>query len=136
MQKKGNGAGPTRFGADTDPRSSREIEQSNAVAQEFAASGGTTAKPDNAEDYWSPQGRDQGVFEERLGSISPVPEHDGTECLKWDDSLWSHADHFRVSLFKSVTFPPGFIVAHITASVFTYTEEYLAPGAKGSMKLS
>lgn len=67
------------------------------MAQEFAASGGTSAKPNNAEDYWSPQGRDQGVFDEKLGYVSNVAEHDGTECLKWDDSLWSHADHFRVS---------------------------------------
>jgi hypothetical protein len=22
--------------------------------------------------------------------------HTHTECLKWDDTLWTHADHFRV----------------------------------------
>ena len=33
---------------------------------------------------------------EQHGAISPVPSHDGTECLKWDDSLWSHKDHFKV----------------------------------------
>ena len=67
------------------------------VAQEFAASNGTSAKPNNPGDYWSPQGEEQeGEFKEILGPISPLPEHDGTECLKWDDSLWSHADHFRV----------------------------------------
>lgn len=33
---------------------------------------------------------------ERYGQISPVPDHDGTECLKWDESLWSHKDHFKV----------------------------------------
>lgn len=35
-------------------------------------------------------------FQEVPGQISPVPDHDGTECLKWDPSLWSHADHFKV----------------------------------------
>lgn len=72
---------------------------SNRVAQEFSSTNGSSAKPDNPEDYWTPQGQDTGgEFIERLGAISPVPEHDGTECLKWDDSLWSHSDHFRVSL--------------------------------------
>jgi len=27
--------------------------------------------------------------------MSNIPEHDGTECFKWDDTLWSQADHFR-----------------------------------------
>ena len=95
-RKNGSDAGPTRFGTDT--RSTAEINKSNRVAQQFAASGGSSAKPDNAEDYWSPQGQDQGIFDESLGSLSPIPDHDGTECLKWDDSLWSHADHFRVGM--------------------------------------
>jgi len=38
-----------------------------------------------------------GAFEEQYGAISPIPDHDGTECLKWDDSLWSHKEHFKVS---------------------------------------
>lgn len=38
------------------------------------------------------------AFVEQYGPIQPVPQHDGTECLKWDDSLWSHADHFKVLL--------------------------------------
>lgn len=29
------------------------------------------------------------------GAIAPIPDHDGTPCLKFDDSLWSHADHFK-----------------------------------------
>lgn len=33
---------------------------------------------------------------EQHGAISAVPSHDGTECLKWDESLWSHKDHFKV----------------------------------------
>ena len=69
-----------------------------STAQEFAASNGASQKPDNPEDYWTPQGQDQGgEWQEKLGALSPFPDHDGTECLKWDDSLWSHADHFKVT---------------------------------------
>lgn len=41
---------------------------------------------------------------ETLGSISQIPDHDGTECLKWDDSLWSHAEHFRYrwNVYKNI----------------------------------
>jgi hypothetical protein len=51
------------------------------------------------EDFWSPavtvpEGHE---FIEEYGRVSPIPDHDGTECLKWDPSLWSHADHFKVS---------------------------------------
>ena len=42
------------------------------------------------------QGEDVGELKEQTGKIAPLPEHDGTDCLKWDDSLWSHADHFKV----------------------------------------
>ena len=37
-----------------------------------------------------------GAWVEQHGAISAVPSHDGTECLKWDDSLWTHQDHFKV----------------------------------------
>ena len=37
-------------------------------------------------------------FVEQYGEIQPVPQHDGTECLKWDDSLWGHAEHFKVCM--------------------------------------
>lgn len=37
-----------------------------------------------------------GVSVQVYGDIKPVPSHDGTECLKFDDTLWSHADHFKV----------------------------------------
>jgi hypothetical protein len=36
------------------------------------------------------------AFVEQYGLLSPIPDHDGTECLKWDPTLWSHADHFKV----------------------------------------
>eukprot|EP00882_Tetradesmus_deserticola_P024958 GHRQ01027340.1.p1 GENE.GHRQ01027340.1~~GHRQ01027340.1.p1 ORF type:complete len:184 (-),score=34.00 GHRQ01027340.1:159-710(-) len=50
------------------------------------------------QDYWSPTIDVPAgyVYEDEYGAISPIPGHDGTECLKWDDTLWSHADHFRV----------------------------------------
>jgi 1,4-alpha-glucan branching enzyme len=55
------------------------------------------AEAQTPEDYWTPL---QPPIVESLvdtyGPISPIPEHDGTECLKWDNSLWSHADHFKV----------------------------------------
>ena len=34
-------------------------------------------------------------FIEQYGLLSPIPDHDGTDCLKWDPSLWSHAEHFK-----------------------------------------
>jgi hypothetical protein len=50
------------------------------------------------EDFWSPamnvpEGHE---YKEIYGKISPVPEHDGTECFKWDETLWSKENHFRV----------------------------------------
>ncbi|GAB4823167.1 hypothetical protein N2152v2_010213, partial [Parachlorella kessleri] len=74
-----------------------------------ATAGGPTAaalESDTPEDAWSPavhvpEGQ---AFEEVYGLISPIPDHDGTECLKWDPTLWSHADHFkyRWHVFKSI----------------------------------
>lgn len=53
--------------------------------------------PTSAVDYWSPQQADPGeAFVELYGDIKPVPGHDGTECMKFDDTLRSHSDHFRV----------------------------------------
>lgn len=50
------------------------------------------------EDYWTPlrPPPSKGEYKDQYGSLSPVPQHDGTECLKTDDTLWSHADHFKV----------------------------------------
>jgi 1,4-alpha-glucan branching enzyme len=49
------------------------------------------------EDYWTPLESAAGnaEFQDDYGEIRPMPQHDGTECLKWDDSLWSHAEHFK-----------------------------------------
>jgi 1,4-alpha-glucan branching enzyme len=56
---------------------------------------------------WSPAIKpcDGGILDEsRLPSMSEIPEHDGTDCLKWDDSLWSHAEHFkyRWGVYKNI----------------------------------
>lgn len=52
-----------------------------------------------AEDYWSPvlDVPDNHAFVEVYGPMTPVPDHDGTMCFKYDDKLWSKADHFKVS---------------------------------------
>ena len=55
------------------------------------------------EEYWCPEQQPvEGGYTDAYGAISPLPEHDGTECLKWDDSLGSHAEHFRVSPGKQL----------------------------------
>ena len=65
-----------------------EDDKGDAIAQR---------EVDTPEDYWSPVSDPISVGNvDEYGSIQPVPQHDGTECLKWDDSLWSHADHFKV----------------------------------------
>ena len=47
------------------------------------------------EEYWCPEQQPvEGGYTDAYGAISPLPEHDGTECLKWDDSLGSHAGAF------------------------------------------
>ena len=42
-------------------------------------------------------------FEDEYGVPAP-PQGDGTECLRFDDSLWSHADHikFRYNWYKGL----------------------------------
>jgi len=50
------------------------------------------------EDYWTPlrPPPSKGEYKDQYGALSPVPQHDGTECLKTDDTLWTHAEHFKV----------------------------------------
>ncbi|KAL4441059.1 hypothetical protein ABPG77_010490 [Micractinium sp. CCAP 211/92] len=76
------------------------------VPPAHAAAAATAEAPIIPEDFWSPtvtvpEGH---AFIEPYGQPTPIPEHDGTECLKWDPSLWSHADHFkyRWHVFKSI----------------------------------
>lgn len=68
------------------------LPNDSSVATEAAA----PAKME-AEDYWTPiVNVPEGVeYKDEYGAISPVPGHDGTECFKWDNTLWSKADHFR-----------------------------------------
>eukprot|EP00891_Asterochloris_glomerata_P008249 jgi/Astpho2/8249/Aster-01334 len=58
------------------------------------------------EDFWTPLAPPPktAAYKEQYQPIKPPPEHDGTECLKWDDSLWSHADHikYRWNTYKSL----------------------------------
>lgn len=52
----------------------------------------------SAEDIWEPLVEvpaGHRLDPEAYGNISEVAAHDGTECLKWDSTLWPHADHFR-----------------------------------------
>jgi hypothetical protein len=75
-----------------------------------AANGAALAKTAKTyEDYWTPQ-QDPvpgGEVVEQYGKIKPLPEHDGTECLKFDNTLWSHGEHFkvRVPLFGNFSAP-------------------------------
>lgn len=51
------------------------------------------------EEFWTPlrpSPSNGAEFKDPYGELKPVPQHDGTECLKTDDSLWSHAEHFKV----------------------------------------
>ncbi|KAK9849514.1 hypothetical protein WJX84_007233 [Apatococcus fuscideae] len=57
----------------------------------------STEQASSPEDYWSPfqiTPNDK-VYMDPPVKVAPPPEHDGTECLKWDDSLWTHAEHFK-----------------------------------------
>ncbi|PNH05198.1 1,4-alpha-glucan-branching enzyme 2-1, chloroplastic/amyloplastic [Tetrabaena socialis] len=58
------------------------------------------------EDYWSPciEVPDNMEYVDEYGPLSPIPNHDGTLCFKWDNTMWSAADHFkyRWNQFKSV----------------------------------
>lgn len=51
------------------------------------------------EDFWSPAIEVPPGFgyQEEYGPITPVPNHDGTECLQWDNTLWAKGDHFKVT---------------------------------------
>lgn len=50
------------------------------------------------EDFWSPaiEVPDNVAFHDEIGAISRIPDHDGTACFKWDETLWAKADHFKV----------------------------------------
>jgi hypothetical protein len=52
----------------------------------------------HAQDYWTPgiEVSEGTEYQDRLGDVTPVPGHDGTECFKWDNMLWSSEAHFKV----------------------------------------
>lgn len=61
-------------------------------------SGTTSGQGLIPEDFWSPslevpEGHE---FIEEHGAISTIPSHNGTECFKWDNQLWSQEAHFKV----------------------------------------
>jgi 1,4-alpha-glucan branching enzyme len=49
------------------------------------------------EDYWSPaiDVPPGYAYQDEPARITPMPAHDGTECLRWDDTLWGSAEHFK-----------------------------------------
>lgn len=58
------------------------------------------------EDFWSPSIEVPAgyAYVDEYGKISPIPAHDGTECFKWDNTLWAKQDHFRYrwNTFKGI----------------------------------
>lgn len=58
------------------------------------------------EDFWTPlrPPPGKGEYKDQYGALSPVPQHDGTECLKTDDTLWTHAEHFKVCKSCAATY--------------------------------
>lgn len=78
----------------------REVELNESALADATLTDAPTAA---AEEFWSPalQVPDGVPFQEEYGQLSPIPSHDGTECFKWDNTLWSAADHFRVSMALS-----------------------------------
>lgn len=66
-------------------------------AKAAAKAAATPPPPADPLALWAPTAKPpaSGVMDDTPGAISPVPDHDGTPCLKFDDSLWSHADHFK-----------------------------------------
>eukprot|EP00878_Enallax_costatus_P000275 GHUV01000346.1.p1 GENE.GHUV01000346.1~~GHUV01000346.1.p1 ORF type:complete len:864 (+),score=177.11 GHUV01000346.1:148-2739(+) len=79
----------------------KDLESSLSDANVPIPQGSSSANLDPSnlqpEDFWSPciDVPAGFVYEDEYGAVTPVPSHDGTECLKWDETLWSHADHFR-----------------------------------------
>eukprot|EP00195_Chlamydomonas_chlamydogama_P012705 CAMPEP_0202890322 /NCGR_PEP_ID=MMETSP1392-20130828/769_1 /ASSEMBLY_ACC=CAM_ASM_000868 /TAXON_ID=225041 /ORGANISM="Chlamydomonas chlamydogama, Strain SAG 11-48b" /LENGTH=858 /DNA_ID=CAMNT_0049573871 /DNA_START=126 /DNA_END=2702 /DNA_ORIENTATION=- len=64
------------------------------------------APPTTPEDFWSPALTVPSNHRliEKYGQSSPMPNHDGTECFKWDKLLWSQAGHFkyRWDVFRNI----------------------------------
>lgn len=86
--------GSSAYGEDEplNPSAGQNFDSVASVAPSGAEAGLNAETP---EDYWSPQTPASDNFQDDYGGIPPVPNHDGTICLKWDNSLGAHADHFR-----------------------------------------
>jgi 1,4-alpha-glucan branching enzyme len=56
-----------------------------------------SSDPQCSEDYWTPSVEvpPGHAYIEEYGTISPVPAHDGTDCFRWDNTLWSASEHFK-----------------------------------------
>ena len=90
-----NGGGHTAaLGADEGDAAEQDHFESVSSVAPVGAEAGLDAK--TSEDYWSPQCPPSPPFKDDYGAIVPLPNHDGTDCLKWDESLRSHTDHFKV----------------------------------------
>ena len=61
------------------------------------------------EEYWMPAVAEPkgGAFVEQYGTMQPLPNHDGTECFKWDSTLQGAAGHFRVCKCAATDRPVG-----------------------------
>ena len=86
------------------------VKASPSSPPSSSSSSSTAAAVDLTSDplaLWAPvaQRADPLPFPDPKQPVKPLPDSsDGTECLKWDDSLWSHADHFkyRWNVFKGI----------------------------------
>ena len=87
-----------------------KAKASGAAASKASSSSSSAAAVDLASDplaLWAPvvPRSNPLPFTDPKQPVTPLPDSsDGTECLKWDDSLWSHADHFkyRWNVFKGI----------------------------------
>ena len=61
-----------------------------------SAAGSSPSAAGDPEDAWGPvQFQPDGHVMEEAYGVPHDPQGDGTECLRFDPSLWSHADHIR-----------------------------------------
>jgi len=74
--------------------------------EEYLRNAANSMQGKPGEDVWMPLVHvpDGYRLEDTKADIPPIAGHDGTECLQWDDTLWSAADHFRYrwSVYKGV----------------------------------
>ncbi|KAF5835129.1 glycoside hydrolase superfamily [Dunaliella salina] len=90
--------GPTAAAAQAAGKSAGSMRGSEAA--------NAATVPTCPEDYWTPgiEVVEGNEYVDHYGEISPIPQHDGTECFKWDNMLWSAEAHFkyRWQVFKDL----------------------------------